>query len=72
MVVRVLPIAIRVSLRMGSSSHGGERKGQLGPGETVPMSGLPPEGYPEGSRRVWSPLIGTVTPGPNWPFLSPP
>ena len=27
---------------MGSSSHGGERKGQLGPGETVRMSGLPP------------------------------
>ena len=40
---------------MGSSSHEGERKGQLGPGETVPMSGLPPEGYPEGSRRVWTP-----------------
>ena len=48
------PIAIRVPLRMGSSSHGGERKGQLGPGVTVPMSGLPPEGYPEGSRRVWT------------------
>ena len=55
LVVRVLPIAIRVPLRMGSSSHGGERKGQLGPGVTVPMSGLPPEGYPEGSRRVWTP-----------------
>ena len=55
LVVRVLPIAIRVPLRMGSNSHGGERKGQLGPGETVPMSGLPPEGYPEGSRRVWTP-----------------
>ena len=40
---------------MGSSSHGGERKGQLGPGVTVPMSGLPPEGYPEGSQRVWTP-----------------
>ena len=24
---------------MGSSSHGGERKGQLGPAVTVPMSG---------------------------------
>ena len=24
---------------MGSSSHGGERKGQLGPAITVPMSG---------------------------------
>ena len=57
LVVRVLPIAIRVPLRMGSSSHGGERKGQLGPGETVPMSGLPPEGYPEGSRRVWTPHV---------------
>ena len=55
--MRVLPIAIRVPLRMGSSSHGGERKGQLGPGETVPMSGLPPEGYPEGSRRVWTPHL---------------
>ena len=96
LVVRVLPIAIRVPLRMGSSSHRGERKGQLGPGVTVPMIGLPPKGYPEGSRRVWtpqykgafycgfhnlhdpsgypsggSPLIGTVTPGPNRPFLSP-
>ena len=71
LVVRVLPIAIRVPLRMGSSSHGGERKGQLGPGETVPMSGLPPEGYPEGSRRVWTPqqkapfIIGTT------PFVTP-
>ena len=55
LVVRVLPIAIRVPLLMGSSSHGGKRKGQLGPGVTVPMSGLPPEGYPEGSRRVWTP-----------------
>ena len=55
LVVRVLSIAIRVPLRMGSSSHGGERKGQLGPGETLPMSGLPLEGYPEGSRRVWTP-----------------
>ena len=27
-----------------------------------------PSGYPSGG----SPLIGTVTPGPNWPFLSPP
>ena len=27
-----------------------------------------PLGYPSGG----SPLIGTVTPGPNWPFLSPP
>ena len=54
-LVRVLPIAIRVPLRMGSSSHGGERKGQLGPDETIPMSGLPPKGYPEGSRRVWTP-----------------
>ena len=27
-----------------------------------------PSGYPSGE----SPLIGTVTPGPNWPFLSPP
>ena len=53
--MRVLPIAIRVPLRMGSSSHGGERKGQLGLGETIPMSGIPPEGYPEGSRRVWTP-----------------
>ena len=52
---RELPIAIRVLLRMGSSFHGGERKGQLGPDVTVPMSGLPPEGYPEGSRRVWTP-----------------
>ena len=42
LVVRVLPIAIRVPLSMGSSSHGGERKGQLGPAVTVPMSGLPP------------------------------
>ena len=42
---------------MGSSSHGGERKCQLGPGETIPMSGLPPEGYPEGSRRVWTPQL---------------
>ena len=49
------PIAIRVPLSMGSSSHGGERKGQLGPAVTVSMSGLPPEGYPEGSRRVWTP-----------------
>ena len=40
---------------MGSSSHGGERKDQLGRGVTVPMNGLPPEGYPEGSRRVWTP-----------------
>ena len=40
---------------MGLSSHGGERKGQLGPGVTIPMSGLPPKGYPEGSRRVWTP-----------------
>ena len=70
-----------VPLRMGSNSHGGERKGQLGPSVTVPMSGLPPEGYPGGSRRVCcgvhtlrdppgypsggSPLIGTVTLGPN-------
>ena len=53
--VRVLPIAIRVPLSMGLSSHGGERKGQLGPSVTLPMSGLPPEGYPEGSRRVWTP-----------------
>ena len=77
---------------MGSSSHGGERKGQLGPAVTVPMSGThlkrdegwdptikgafycgvhtlrDPSGYPSGG----SPLIGTVTPGPNWPFLSPP
>ena len=27
-----------------------------------------PSGYPSGGN----PLIGTVTPGPNWPFLSPP
>ena len=27
-----------------------------------------PSGYPSGG----SPLIGTVSPGPNWPFLSPP
>ena len=27
-----------------------------------------PSGYPSGG----SPLVGTVTPGPNWPFLSPP
>ena len=55
LVVRVLPIAIKIPLRMGSNSHGGERKGQLGPGVTVPMSCLTPEGYPEGLRRVWTP-----------------
>ena len=54
LVVGVLSIAIRVPLRMGSSSHGGERKCQVGPGVTVLMNGLPPEGYPEGSRRVWT------------------
>ena len=27
-----------------------------------------PSGYPSGG----SPFIGTVTPGPNWSFLSPP
>ena len=32
-----------------------KKKGQLGPAVTVPMSGLPLEGYPEGSRRVWTP-----------------
>ena len=60
LVVRVLPIVIRVPLRMGSSSHGGERKGQLGPSVTVPMSELPLEGYLEGSRRVWTPQLEMV------------
>ena len=27
---------------------------------------------PSGYSSSGSPLIGTVTPGPNWPFLSPP
>ena len=39
LIVRVLPTSIRVPLGRGSSSHGGERKGQLGPAVTVPMSG---------------------------------
>ena len=55
LVVRVLPIAIKVTLRMSSTFYGGERKDQLRPGEIVPVNGIPFEGYPEGSRRVWNP-----------------